>query len=441
MKKKYTYFLILFSFFAFTVLILKYRKSDVKYELELRQGALASTSEWLNSKSAIEGLIERLRNNPSDNKIKLSLGMAYIQEARISGNHAYYDKAALELFNSILNKEENNFEALIGKATVLLSQHHFSDAIPVAEQAMKISEHTSSVFGLLTDAYVELGDYQKAIEMADKMSATRPDMRSYSRISYLREILGDYIGAIDAMKMAVEAGYPGSEQTEWCRVQLGHLYENTGNLVMAQHCYDQSIYFRPTFSWAFAGLARVEKAKGNNQNAIQLLKTAQAILPDFTFQQELTEIYRISNQPYEAAVSARKTIEILGGVQGDDSGKNHGHYADKELSYAYLDAYDYINAYKHALIEYNRRPENIEVNQLLAWVNYKLGRYEEANRLIDIALRTGSKNTVLNYEAGLIKSKFGLVQEGSRLMNQSLAMNPYISPSLKWETKKMITMR
>ena len=214
MKKNYIYFIIIFSFFAFVLLIVRYRKPEVTYELQMRQGMLASSSEWVNTKAAIDGLIYKVRTNPSDKRSILALGMAYIQESRISGNHSYYDNAALNLFEKILKDEPENFEALIGKATILLSQHHFTDALPVAELAKKVSPHSATVYGLLTDVYVETGNYDKAIEMADKMTATRPDIRSYSRISYLREIFGDYKGAIDAMKMAVAAGYPGMEQTD-----------------------------------------------------------------------------------------------------------------------------------------------------------------------------------------------------------------------------------
>lgn len=441
MKKSYVYFLLLFSLFAFSLLIIRYRKPEVTYELQMRQGMMASSSEWLNTKAAIDGLIYKVRSNPSDKRSVLALGMAYIQESRISGNHSYYDKAALNLFETVLKDEPENYEALVGKATVLLSQHHFTDAMPVAELAKKVSPYSATVYGLLTDAFVETGNYEKAIEMADKMSATRPDNRSYSRISYLREIFGDYKGAIDAMKMAVEAGYPGLEQTEWSRQQLGHLYENTGDLQRAQFCYEQSIYFRPSFSWAYAGKARVAKAKGNYLQAIEFLKQAQALLPDFSFQQELTELFRITNQPQLAAESARKTIALLGGIQGNQSDKNHGHYADKELAYACLDSYNYMDAYKHALIEYNRRPDNIEVNQALAWVNYKLGRYEKANQYINVALRTHSKNPVLNYQAGLIKSKVGEKEEGRRLIEQSLALNPYLSPALKWEMRELLASK
>lgn len=438
MKKNYIYFILLFSLFVFTVLIIRYRKPDVTYELIMRQGMLTTSSEWINTKAAIEGLIYKIRANPSDIRSMTSLGMAYIQESRISGKHSYYDNASMNLFETVLKEEPQNFEALVGKATVLLSQHHFKEAIPVAELAKKTSPHSAVVYGLLTDAYVEMGNYERAIIMADKMAETRPDIRSYSRISYLREIFGDYKGSINAMKMAVDAGFPGMEQTEWCRQQLGHLYEQTGDLVSAQFYYQQSIYFRPAFSWAYAGMARVEKSKGNYLHAIKLIKQALTLLPDYSFQQELTELYRITNQPQLAAESARNTIALLGGLQGNEGEKNHGHYADMELVYAFLSSYEYMKAYNHALIEYNRRPDNIEVNQALAWVNYKLGRYEMANQYIDVALRTHSKHPVLNYKAGLIKSKLGKREDGRRLIENSLLFNPYLSLTLKWEMRELL---
>jgi tetratricopeptide (TPR) repeat protein len=92
------------------------------------------------------------------------------------------------------------------------------------------------------------------------MISIRPDIRSYSRISYLREIHGDPEGAIEAMKLAVDAGQPGAEGTEWARVQLGKLYEQTGELKYAEMNYAISLQNRPNYPYALAGLARLAVA-------------------------------------------------------------------------------------------------------------------------------------------------------------------------------------
>ncbi len=432
MKAKQVYVVLLLVFAGFTTVILHFRKPDLKLEVKMRQGEMATSSEWINTKAAIQGLINEINLHPENTKAKLQLALAYIQESRISGEHAYYDKTALQLLDDVLKKEPENTDALCSKATVLLSQHHFADALPFAEQAMKLNPYNSGVYGIMTDAYVELGKYNDAVKMADKMVSVRPDLRSYSRVSYLREIYGDYNGAIEAMKLAVSAGYPGLEQTSWVRTCLGHLYEVTGDLQNAQMNYEITLIDRPDYAFALAGLGRVEKAKRNYSSAIQYFEKAKAQVKDFSFDEELTELYRFTNQPKKASEHAYETIAALTNMS-DKNGNNHGHYADRELAYAYLNIYNYELALKHALIEYNRRPENIDVNQTLAWVHYKRGEYIDARKYMDVALHTGSKNSVLLYEAGLIKIKSGEKERGIALINQSLQINPFVSPSLKFE--------
>ena len=104
----------------------------------------------------------------------------------------YYDMAAMQQVNAVLEKEPSNFHALTYKALIYLSQHHFADGLKTALEAKKINPYNAFVYGLLVDACVETGDYTAAVEYSDKMISIRPDIRSYSRISYLREIHGDY---------------------------------------------------------------------------------------------------------------------------------------------------------------------------------------------------------------------------------------------------------
>ena len=161
---------------------------------------------------------------------------------------------------------------------------------------------------------------------------------------------------------------------------------------------------------------------------------------DFSFDQELTELYYLSGEREKSYEYAQKTIEALAGITGKESDSNHGHYVDRELAYAYLNAYNYSFALRHALREYGRRPDNIDVNQALAWVYYKLGEYENANRFIDAALKTKSKNPVLLYQAGLIKKSAGYVSEGAGMMAAAVHINPFLSPVLKWEGNRQLAV-
>ncbi len=438
MKPKYVYisFAIVFTFFV--LFLVKREKPRTELTLIERTGTINSTSEWLNSKAAIQKLLSDLRSNPDNIKSKMQLAFAYIQESRETGNHGYYDKAASQLIDEILEKKPNDYEALCAKATILLSQHHFTEALIIGNQIIKENSHSAYGYGVLTDAHVELGNYKEAIKSADQMISMRPDIRSYSRISYLREIMGDYKGAIEAMKMAVQSGIPGMEQTEWARVYIGHLYEMIGQYEEASEQYQLSLYHRPHYAFGLAGMGRIEKAKQNYSEAVKYFSNAKFTIKDYAFYDECADVYRAMQKPDSADNELREAIDMLRAGNDKESNSVHGHYSDRELALLYLKKYRYDLALQHALTEYNRRPKNIDVNQTLAWVRYRRGEYAEANKHIDVALGTNSKNPLLLFQAGLIKSMAGNLIEGKKLLEHSLTINKFIANDLKWEAKGIL---
>jgi tetratricopeptide (TPR) repeat protein len=294
------------------------------------------------------------------------------------------------------------------KALLYMSQHHFSDGLAVAEHAQKINPYNAFVYGILVDGNVEMGNYAKAVEYADKMVSIRPDLRSYSRISYLREIHGDNEGAIEAMKLAVEAGAPGDEPTEWARVHLGQLYENVNDLQSAEMCYRVSLEERPGYPYALAGMAHIAKTQKNYNKAIQLLEQAESLMSNVYFKEELINVYRENGSDTKADALAKGMItEMKDASRKAASDPNAGHYTDKELALAYLQVKDYDSALKHALMEYNRRPLNIDVNETVGWVYYNMGEYQKALPYMHAAIKTNSKNPVLISRAELLFRQTG----------------------------------
>ncbi|MFN3940397.1 MAG: tetratricopeptide repeat protein, partial [Chitinophagales bacterium] len=165
-----------------------------------------------------QNAILALKNNPDDKNQYLTLASIFIAEARISGKSNYYNNAAMQMVNHVIERSagdsENLYLALSMKSGILLSLHQFKDALNVAQNALTLNNRNATVYGALTDAQVELGNYNQAVEMCDIMLKIKPDIRSYARASYLRQIFGDNTGAIEAMQMAVAAGVPGMENTE-----------------------------------------------------------------------------------------------------------------------------------------------------------------------------------------------------------------------------------
>lgn len=438
---KKNFYLISFAILALfvsTILVFRPKEPDVP-PLKDRVGGTALGAEWMNTKQAIDGLIEKVRKDPKDLKSKIQLAQGYIQEGRITGDCNYYDVAALKLLDDVLEKDPNNFEALCSKATVYLNQHHFQQGYDVGLKAQQQNPHASFVYGILTDADVELGKYDEAVKMGDSMCAIRPDLRSYSRISYLREIYGDYPGAKEAMKMAVKAGITGMEQTEWCRVYLGKLYEQTGNIDTAEWIYQAASVARPNYAPALAGLGRIARAKKNYPEAINHFEMAQSLLKDQAFGEELIDLYRLQGETEKADALTKEVIKtLLAGSNTNDQNPDAGHYSDKELAYLYLKLGGNDNALKHAKLEYDRRSANIDVNEMMAWVYYKRGEYAKALPFADKSLITGSKNSELLCRTGLIYCKNHQTEKGSSLIATAVKQNPFIQEDLLAEAKPYI---
>jgi len=434
MKKRYIYILLAVSVLAvLSFTIIRYsRRAETYYQLKDRKGSLAQTQEWVNTSKKATELLNKVKLNPQDNKSLLALSALFIQESRITGDHVYYDMAAMKYVNAALKNDTANFEALLYKSLLFLSQHHFADGLTTATAAQKINPYNAFVYGILVDANVELGNYASAVDNSDKMVSIRPDIRSYSRISYLREIHGDYPGAIEAMKMAVQAGLPGDESTEWARVQLGHLYENTGEISNAQMQYMIALDERPGYAYALAGQGRIATAMKNYSQAITLYLQADSVVNDYAFKEELVDLYRIQKMDREADHIAEIVIdEMSKDAKSGQSNENIGHYADRELALAYLKVGKNEKALEHAQLEYNRRPDNIDVNETVAWVYFKMGDYQKALPYVEAAMRTNSKNPTLLCRAGLIYSKTGNKEKAKILLQQGLEKQPNISEELK----------
>lgn len=440
MKKRHLYLITIGLFvIAAGFIVVRYKKEEkeklaVFYPLKERKGIAAQAGEAKQVQKRCANLMKIVRTNPDDTKSRIALASLYIQEARINGDYMYYDVAAMKYVDEVLKKNPSDFEALTFKALLYLSQHHFAEGLALAEKARATNPYNAFVHGILVDAHVEMGNYTKAVEEAEKMISIRPDLRSYSRVSYLREIHGDYPGAIEAMKLAVDAGAPGDEATEWTRVHLGHLYEVTGDLKNAEMHYLVALEQRPGYAYAIAGQGRIALATHQYDNAIHYYLQADSLVNDYSFKEEMAEAYRLAGQKGKADSIIKWVVNAMSkDAEKGEADESVGHYADRELAYAYLKAGNYDKAVEHALAEYNRRPANIDVNEAVAWAYYMKGDYDKALPYIKTAIKTNSKNPTLLCRAGLIYAKTNNKEQARSILKELIAKNSGMEESLKIE--------
>ena len=350
-----------------------------------RNKALRNGKEWETVQNQFVGLRNTIQQ---ENKAEARIKMAhlFINEARVTGEHGHYYPAALAILAEIPASHPDKdirFRKLATRASVELSLHDFQQALETAEAAVKLNPYNAQIYGALVDANVELGRYEAAVAMADKMVSIRPDMRSYARVAYLREIHGQVEGAFEAMQLAVEAGYPGYEATAWARLTLGEMYERYGKTEAARQMYQQILAERPGYPFAIAALANLEAEAGQYEKAEQMLKEACEAIPEFGFYEQLAGIYKSTGR--EAAF--QQTMDELWVMLQEDTDSGH----DMSLEYAnlYSDlAEDHDKALAYALGEYEKRPANIDVNRVLAKIYTRMGNAQKASLHLEKAKAT-----------------------------------------------------
>jgi tetratricopeptide (TPR) repeat protein len=301
----------------------------------------------------------------------------------------------------------------VAAGNLALSRHDFSVALNWGVVAQAAAPARPTVYGVLTDAYVELGRYDEAIATAQRMVDLRPDLASYSRVSYLRELHGDIDGAIDAMRRAIQAGGPRSEGTAWSLVQLGNLYLAKNDLAAADHAYSDALSRVDGYVFAVAGQARVRAARGDLAGAVQLNEAAAQRLPVPEFVIALADLHARLGDAARAAqdadlVSAMEQLLKANGVRTD-------------VDLALFDAdHDLrlVDALAAARAEYQIRP-SVTVAMTLAWTEYKNGDLQQAARHARDALRLGWRDPASLHRAAQIARAAGDLELERRIAELS----------------------
>jgi tetratricopeptide (TPR) repeat protein len=180
-----------------------------------------SNSKEERTQNEIQNSDERVQVNKTDSTIKLyqdrikrdlnnyssymRLGESYIQKARETGDVTYYNKAE-EVLKKALELNSGDYPTVVYLGQVSSSKHEFQAALPYAQKAIRLKPEESYAYGILGDAYAELGEYDKAERAYEAMLTIRPNFYSYSRMSYIKELRGNIQEAIEAMENAIHQG-------------------------------------------------------------------------------------------------------------------------------------------------------------------------------------------------------------------------------------------
>ena len=367
----------------------------------------------------MEQLQQRLRVADGDPGAWAALAAAYLDQARRTADPRWYPKAE-ESLDRALGLAPGNVAGLVGRSALAAARHDFEAALDWAERAGTVAPGDPAVLGVLGDALIELGRYPEAFETYQAMVDRRPDLASYARVAYARELQGDLDGAEAAFREAQRAASNPADDA-FTRYHLGELAWNRGQVDLAVDHYRQASRLDPDFVPAAAALARAALAQGRADEAIEGYRAVVERTPLPVYVAELGDLHARAGRPDLAAeqyelVAVQEALAQANGV-------------NTSLEAALFSADHRVrldDGLAGARREWSRR-RSIFVADALAWQLHVHGRHAEAFALADQALALGTRNPSFLYHRSKILDALGRGAEARRDLEAAVALNPHFS--------------
>ena len=345
---------------------------------------------------------------------------AELQKVRETGDPSRYLRAeqALRKAEGLAPRDP---EVAVGLGTLALARHDFRAALRHGQAARRLGPGLVRPYAVLVDAQVELGRYAEAGRSLQRMVDLKPNLPSYTRVSYFRELQGDLPGAVEAMRLAISAGGGASENVAFAQALLGGLEFERGRLPAARAAYATALRSFARYIPAEAGLARVDAAEGRFPAALKRLSGVVDRLPLPEHVIALGETQLAAGQ----AAAARETFALVD-AQRRLLAANRVN-TDVEIALFEADHGDRERGVRFARSAWRMAP-SFRSADALAWALTRAGRPGEGLRYAQRAVRQGTRDPVTLTHAGLTARAAGDRSAARRFLRRALELNPRFSP-------------
>ncbi len=372
--------------------------------------------------SAIARLQRHLRAQPRDGGGWATLGIAYVEQARLSADPTDYTKAAEVLDRSLQVSPTDNDAALGGLGALATARHDFAAALGFADRALAVNPYGTRAHAVRIDALVELGRYPEALAAARRADAARPGLPIFTRVAYVLELHGRTTEARRVLERAMESATdPGD--IAYVATQLGELAWSQGDDEAAARHFAKALRADRAYLPALDGQARVRAARGDLAGATRDLASVVSRLPMPAYLTALGELHEAQGRP-DRARQQYDVAEALVRIA-----RANGVTTDLETALFQADHGDRAAALRAARAERARRA-SVHVADGLAWALHVNGRDREALGYARQAARTGYRNAQFLYHRGMIEKALGLRDAARRSLSAALDLNPHFSPLL-----------
>jgi tetratricopeptide (TPR) repeat protein len=363
---------------------------------------------------------DTVRATPANYGAWASLGLDYVQQAKITVDPSYYPKAEAVLKKSLSINTSSNFEAMAGEAALKAAEHDFTGALSWARRGLKLNPYNANLYGSLNDALTQLGRYPEAFAAAQKMNDLQPGVAAFTRAEYVFELRGDISNARLAMRQALASSTAPADKA-FAYYYLGELSFNAGDPKTDLTLCETGLTIDPSYYPLIQGKARAEAALGRTDAATRDYAAVVNAVPQPEYVVEYGEYLQSlgrmkeAQQQYTVFDTENKLFQANGVTLDTDPTLFYANHGNPAL------------ALKYGKVGIRIRPF-IEMDDAYAWALHVNHRDAEALVWEKKAMALGTRNALFRYHAGMIHKALGNKTQAKAELTEALAINPHFNP-------------
>jgi tetratricopeptide (TPR) repeat protein len=426
---------------------------------------------------------ERIQRHPSDGLDRAALATTYLKLARSTGDSNYYHLAEETARQSLAKLPMYNTAAQLVLARVAEAEHDFPTTFKVIDQVLQTQPHHPDAQTLLVTSQLAVGRLPEASQTVQHLVAQTPTLGTYTLQALVHAAQGQDDQAIQAFQQALAAEEPGEvASSAKTRTLLGRFYAQRGQAQLARQLFQEALRIVPNDVLARVEQAKLETQQGNYQQAeaiyAQISETpattngldheviqGQALLKALQGDRAAAnQLWAKAEQDFyrghEHEDEHRSEDHHEHGDEhehGDDHGSEHSHSQQHDKA-AHANSQNHEPEEEHASFGHRRdlarvlltrgtAPDisaalvlmqaevqirrDVETLEVYAWALQQSDRAQEAQTVLQEAMKMGTRDAKLFYRASKVEQLLGNRQQAQVYLETAQAINPHFDRKLR----------
>ncbi|MEP7204512.1 MAG: tetratricopeptide repeat protein [Ilumatobacteraceae bacterium] len=362
---------------------------------------------------------DRVAQTPNSPSFRVKLASSMLALASETGNLSLYGQAE-GIARSAVQLDPENESANLTLASALAGQHGFSAALTLANNVLSRTPNSVGARIAAADSHLELGDYDVAAVAYTQLATELPGAPSIlSRQARIDALTGHLEGAITlARKSLIGAGEQDFDTytMAFYWFQMANYQYQAGRYDSAAATLRSALKVQPKHIGSIELLGKVLVAQGRYDEATKLYEDLLKRTDAADLRGELAKLYANAGR----AADAQQQIDIgikLARVAAEKFPAERRHLI------TFFSDHDPTTAVELARQDLQTRAD-VQSYGWMAWTLLQVGRADEAVTYVDKALRLGTQDAWLLYQAGSVYAAVGDTTNARLLLTQALELNP-----------------